>query len=901
MGHRFDFWRVLWCREGTAHRRTLWSNQVAAEFYVRRVNRIRRIGLLVWSLQLWPVTAAVVAAPAISSFSPAQGRPGIQVTLNGSGFSTASEVRFNDVVADFSATADNRIIAVVPLDAATGPIRVINPSGTGSSSSNFVVSPVVTDFFPTRSATNTVVTINGLNFIGTTNVSFNSRTVAFSVTAPTQIRVTVPFGATNGPIIVQTSAGTATSTNDFMVIGPAPIIDDFSPAFGSPGTTIVISGVNFTNVQEVRFNGVLSGSVSAPAQTTINAQVPATATSGKISVKTAAGTSTSTNNFTVTRAPVVTNFFPGRGKAGLTQVTIEGVNFSGVTGVGFNGRPVGGIGTPAPNQLLVSVPPGATTGPITVTNGFGSGASTVNFVVTSAPLIDNFFPESATPGTIVVINGANFTGVPSPGGVKFNGTNAAFVAVTADTQVHATVPAGATTGPITVTNAFGSGTSISNFTVIGDVPYLTELSPDTGPRATQVIISGKNFTSPATVKFNGVTDPGAAVTAPTQIRATVPTAATTGPVSVTTAAGTSTNQLIFYIPPRLTTFTPTNGIVGDEIVLRGTNFDAASSVLFNNAGSAFTINASNMITATVPTNASTGPLTVVTPGGVIITTNDFRVLPRITGFVPALGPTGTVVTISGTSFINVTNVTFNSAAAAFTPVSIGEVRATVPPNGTTGPIRVSTPDGTAMSPTDFVVTRSSDLALTMSASASVLKPNESLTYTITVTNTGPEVVSGVVVTNVLSSGVDFVTADSTRGTCTNIAGKVICDVGPLTNSAGLTITIVVTTVAEGELTSSATVTAVEPDLFPSNNTAAVTTTVVRDESRTLQIILAAGASNAIISWPVSPVFFALQSVEQLSVSNLWLSVTNMPAVVGARYTVTNDVSGGKRFYRLSKP
>jgi len=52
---------------------------------------------------------------------------------------------------------------------------------------------------------------------------------------------------------------------------------------------------------------------------------------------------------------------------------------------------------------------------------------------------------------------------------------------------------------------------------------------------------------------------------------------------------------------------------------------------------------------------------------------------------------------------------------------------------------------------------------------------------------------------------------------------------------------------------------------------------------------------------VSPVFFTLQSVEQLSVSNLWLSVTNMPAVVGGRYTVTNDASGGKRFYRLSKP
>jgi uncharacterized repeat protein (TIGR01451 family) len=502
---------------------------------------------------------------------------------------------------------------------------------------------------------------------------------------------------------------------------------------------------------------------------------------------------------------------------------------------------------------------------------------------------------------VVVINGVNFTGATNLSSVKFNGKNAAAVAVTADTQIHATVPAGATTGPITITNSFGSGTNTSNFTVIGDVPYVTERSPASGPRATQVIITGKNFTSPATVKFNGVTDPTALVTASTQIRATVPAAAATGPITVTTAVGTSTNQLVFYIPPRLTTFAPTNGIVGDDIVLRGTNFTAAASVLFNNAGAAFTINASNMITAVIPTNASTGPLTVITPGGVIITTNVFRVLPHITSFVPTLGPTGTVVTISGTSFINVTNVTFNGANAAFTPVSTTEVRATVPPNGSTGPIRVFTPDGVAVGPTNFVVTGSSDISLTMTASAALLKPNQSLTYTITVTNPGPEVVSGVAVTNVLSPGVAFVSAISTRGTCTHNAGKVTCDIGALTNSAGLTMTVAVTTIAEGDLTSSATVTSVEPDLFLPNNSAAVTTTVVSDASRTLRIDLVSGNESVKISWPVSPVNFALQYLDEISSSNLWLFVTNASGVVGGRYTVTNDASNANQFYRLRKP
>jgi hypothetical protein len=170
-----------------------------------------------------------------------------------------------------------------------------------------------------------------------------------------------------------------------------------------------------------------------------------------------------------------------------------------------------------------------------------------------------------------------------------------------------------------------------------------------------------------------------------------------------------------------------------------------------------------------------------------------------------------------------------------------------------------------------------------------------------VTNPGPEIVSGVRVTNVLSSGVAFVSANSTRGTCTHNAGKVTCDIGALTNNTGLTITVLVTAVAEGDLTSSATVTSVEPDLFSPNNTASVTTTVVTDASRTLKIDLVSDGNAVILSWPVSPVIFTLQYLDQFTSSNLWLSMTNVPVIIAARYAITNDASTGTRFYRLRKP
>src|SRR6266487_5634402 len=77
------------------------------------------------------------AAPTVTSFTPALGKPGTQVVISGSGFSTATEVKFDTAFADFSAASDKQMVATVPLDATTGPIRVTNPTGLGNSSANF--------------------------------------------------------------------------------------------------------------------------------------------------------------------------------------------------------------------------------------------------------------------------------------------------------------------------------------------------------------------------------------------------------------------------------------------------------------------------------------------------------------------------------------------------------------------------------------------------------------------------------------------------------------------------------------------------------------------------------------------------------------------------------------------
>ena len=83
-------------------------------------------------------------------------------------------------------------------------------------------------------------------------------------------------------------------------------------------------------------------------------------------------------------------------------------------------------------------------------------------ITTSAtPFIRRVAPHSAPVGTHVTITGRNLAGALA---VAFNGTPAAVVSDTA-TQIVVTVPAGATTGRITVTTPAGIASSPANFAV----------------------------------------------------------------------------------------------------------------------------------------------------------------------------------------------------------------------------------------------------------------------------------------------------------------------------------------------------------------------------------------------------------------------------------------------------
>jgi YD repeat-containing protein len=118
--------------------------------------------------------------------------------------------------------------------------------------------------------------------------------------------------------------------------------------------------------------------------------------------------------------------------------------------------------------------------------------------------IFDFNPQQGPPGTAVTIRGQGFSATPSSDVVKFHGRVARVSSATTTTLV-ATVPAGATTGPISVTLGGITATSSTNF-VVPRIPSINSVSPESvlfnvvipNVKATGANLAGATFSfSPA--------------------------------------------------------------------------------------------------------------------------------------------------------------------------------------------------------------------------------------------------------------------------------------------------------------------------------------------------------------------------------------------------------------------
>jgi len=276
--------------------------------------------------------------PSISSVTPASGTSGNIITITGNNFTGATAVSFGGVAAiSFTVQSSTTITAVLGTGA-PGDVSVTTNNGVAILPGFTYTGPIISSFTPVAGNTGTVITIRGINFTGTTSVSFGGTPAAsFAVISPTVITAVVGSGTT-GMVEITTSTGIV-SLDGFTFSTTLPIIAAVNPSVGKVGDVITITGSNFSSTasDNIVYFGAVRAIVSAATPTSLTVAVPAGATYAPVSVTTNNLTAYDSRPFMPTFVGGGAGFTPSSFSARLdfsTSVSDQSVALSDVDGDG---------------------------------------------------------------------------------------------------------------------------------------------------------------------------------------------------------------------------------------------------------------------------------------------------------------------------------------------------------------------------------------------------------------------------------------------------------------------------------------------------------------------------------------------------------------------------------------
>lgn len=455
--------------------------------------------------------------------------------------------------------------------------------------------------------------------------------------------------------------------------------------------------------------------------------------------------------------------------------------------------------------------------PATIVHG---GTYTLNLVGSpgSSTGLWTYTLTSSCGGTFTLISPA---GVPTSGNLIIGPSNATHVQVsftpsnpTADLSVTKSDnpdPVGvgyALTYTLTVTNTGGCTITAKLTTASGKQ---ATVSQNAGVNASNVVLTD---TLPANVTFNsassGCTHSSGTVTC------------NLGTIN----SGSSTNVTIQVTPqaaavPSITNTASVTGAVTDSNPANNSDSETTTvtpvaDLSVTKSDSPDPVNATQNITYTV-TVTNNGPSAAT---NVVLTDT----LPTSVTFVSATPSQGTC---SGTSTITCNLGSLANSASATVTIVVTTTGASVPSVTNTASVSATEFDPNTVNNTVTEMTTvnpAANLSVTKSDSPDPVNVGNNLTYTITVTNNGPNNATGVTVTDTLPSTVTFVSASSG---CTHSSGTVTCTIGNLAASANTSVTITVTPQAGAvpSITNSVSVTGNEFDPNGTNNSANESTTV----------------------------------------------------------------------------
>ena len=552
-----------------------------------------------------------------------------------------------------------------------------------------------------------------------------------------------------------------------LIYATAPTITSFTPSTGPIGTVVTVTGTNYSGVTSVKFNGLVSATITNISDTSLKATVPAGASTGKITVIASGGTTTSTTNFTVTHPPTI--------NAITAQVmvadSVKTVNFSVqdvdspanslvVTATSSNTsleQNAKILSTQTGNSRVLTITPepgkfGSTTITVTVTDGGGLSAST-SFLLTvnsSQPDI-SLRPSTVTSYTGVgVYNGdgtnqsvsqsvANalaavyyihmqnkgnvadtfkITGTKAPTGwtVVYKINNSLGADITADvTGAGWTTPVVNSNAMVTVAVYVTPGSTILAYAAtnlkLTAVSVTNQAQQDVGMMTTSVV--GVNRPDLSLRPSAVITYTGMGVYNLTGAKQTV---------SQSIAKG---GKATYYIHVQ------NNGNISDTFTITGSaapagwtydykDFSTGTSITTAitgvgwstpvlKPGALATLAVYAMPDATV-SGSTVAAQKVTATSSANPAQQDVGMLqtkvvsaPTLTSFTPTFGSIGQIVTLTGTNFTGAMAVKFNGVSATFTVVDSTRITAAVVSGTSTGKITITTPGSMVTSTAVFTI------------------------------------------------------------------------------------------------------------------------------------------------------------------------------------------------------
>jgi hypothetical protein len=188
---------------------------------------------------------------------------------------------------------------------------LVSCSGDSDTEPDTANLPQVNSLSPNSGVATATVTITGSNFsvvLAENKITFNGIDAVVTTASSTTLTTTVPVGADTGPVVVKVNNKTAATQPVFTVDSPTPEVSKIAPAFGLPGTAVVITGLNFSTTpteNKVTFNGK-DAVVSLSTAIELTATVPAGAATGPIVVTVKGKAAVTQPVFTVLAIPVLT-------------------------------------------------------------------------------------------------------------------------------------------------------------------------------------------------------------------------------------------------------------------------------------------------------------------------------------------------------------------------------------------------------------------------------------------------------------------------------------------------------------------------------------------------------------------------------------------------------------------